>query len=269
MIAVRRLLLLAFAIGGLVKADCIDGLRQLSAAEAQYFERVYNAAVAALPGAPPGWEMTPPPPPLKPALCTSTPQGAFSITAAANYRWPKGPSFGQTAEGQEIGRLDDEIAQLSRLPPAVSKERSDKMTACNEFRKAALEAEKAGNKAETNRLFQERNACLEKAEQVARDYAASMAGKLAPLKARRDELQKKVVSYSNEVRMVIALNEDLPPSLSLEAPDETVELLGPTRLPKAPGLQVRNVRLRVRGFPARRSTVLGGLDRAKLQSLLQ
>ncbi|MBI3684187.1 MAG: hypothetical protein HY235_27755 [Acidobacteria bacterium] len=51
--------------------------------------------MAALPAAPAGWEITPPPAaPGPPALCTSTPQGGFAITTAATYRWSKAPSFG-------------------------------------------------------------------------------------------------------------------------------------------------------------------------------
>ena len=42
-------------------ADCIDGVRQPSAAEKQYLEQIYKRLVAALPAAPAGWEMTPPP----------------------------------------------------------------------------------------------------------------------------------------------------------------------------------------------------------------
>ena len=263
----RLALVLTVTTSFLLKADCIDGVRRLSAAEKQYLDQTYQRLVAALPAAPAGWEMSPPPAaPGSPALCTDTPQGGFAITATAIYRWSKAPSFGQTPEGQEIKKLDDEISQISRLPPAVSKERGDRMTACNEFRIRAMEAEKAGNKEEGQRLWKERNACLDKSEQVARDYAASVARQLAPLKARRDELQKKMGGYSNEVRVSLAANEAYPQRPSS---DETEQVIGAERLPKAPGLRVHGVRLRLRGFPEHRDTILTAVDKAKLQSLLR
>lgn len=106
---------------GKARADCVDGTREITAAERDFFERAVAALVASIPATPANMELRGKPhdfkaPPRLPSLCKGRREGDFEVGVSAAYlfRWPKADADRMSAERKQ---LLDQIHALEALPP--------------------------------------------------------------------------------------------------------------------------------------------------------
>jgi hypothetical protein len=112
------------------RADCVDGVRELSPAERAYFHRTQAALAAALPAPPPNFRRNETPydfraTPSYPLQCKEQKAGTFDVDVIARYAYthPRTPG---DPEGGTVRDFDVRIAvNLRRLPPPGSTPNSD------------------------------------------------------------------------------------------------------------------------------------------------
>jgi hypothetical protein len=103
------------------RADCVDGMRELSAAERAYFHRTQAALAAALPPAPPNFRRTDTAydfraAPSLPVMCKEQKNGSFDVNLVARYLYthPRTPG---DPEGGTVRDFDVRVAVNLRQPP--------------------------------------------------------------------------------------------------------------------------------------------------------
>lgn len=220
-------------------ADCIDGVRKETAAEAAYFRKVQAALKEVFPPPPSGWTFTPPSDENLGGLCQGTAEGAFTISASAKYTYrpSKEEADRMNAESRKI---QSELDALEKLPAELAKERNELNARYSEKARAARQADVEGKKELAHSLYAERDAFGRQANEVRDKHLASVKPKA---------------------------NERYPqPPVPGQ---ETVIDVGKVPSPKSPGLKVHGVRAVARGRTPNREAIMSLVDKAKMQRVLQ
>jgi hypothetical protein len=255
-------------------ADCVDGVRPLTAAEKKAWDEVAAAINAALPAAPPSWKYYgngwgPEAKDMTPTPCSSSPVGSFfPLRLDITYRWVNPPARKVYPEDAEIKKLEDEITALQVMPPDVRKQYNDVMAQQSEKRRASRAAEKAGNKEEGSKLWKEADEISKGADKIKEDYTASIAPKIQERQAKIKELSARVPKWDTEVHLRLLVNdkEKIPPAG--KGLNEDVYAWG-SKAPAKPGVAVQNVVLTVSGWPDFREVITNKLDLTKLSGLVK
>lgn len=243
-------------------ADCVDGVRKATEAEAAYFQKVQAALKEVLPVAPAGWTVTPSRDQILGGQCTGTPEGTFSISVDGKYTYrpPKEEADRLYAEGRKV---QTEIDALEKLPPDIAKERDEAMAKHSEKTRAARQAEKDGNKELSRQLYTEREVFDKQAREVRNRHLESVKNQVDQLRAKLQTLY-----YGpQDVVMRVSVNEQYPHSPDPQRGSEVV--VGKVPAPKSPGLKVQGVRMVLEGPTAKRQELMSVVDKAKLERLLQ
>lgn len=266
----RAAALLLTAIATTSLADCVSGVRPVTAAETDFATKAFAALAATLPATPQHMERQGTPFDFKQVAklgspCKGAPEGSLDTTFAAGYlfKWPK----------EEAARLDterrkvrDEMAALKTLPPdkaAQYKDLVDKSRAAyNSQPKAkrggpALSDEDkklADQKIAEGKAFDDQARALEKA------HLDSVKPQLDALSAKEATLQ----SYPQQFRVIVAIN-----AKQLPAPGDNVATFGPASPKGNAGLKVTNTSLLVEGPAGRpRQMLFDAIDKSALQALV-
>ncbi len=243
-------------------ADCIDGMRDATAGETQYFKRVFAALKEALPPPPPNWTLAPVRERGVGGLCKDDREGNFEIgvTASYSYRPPKEEGDRLYAEYR---KLQSEIDALRQLPPAIAKERQGWLDKMSEANRAANRAFKEGNKELARQKDAEGEDYSRKGHEVRDKYIAGIEQQSNQLSAR----QRMLEYQGSVVNVSLGANERYPRSPDPKAGSEIV--VGKTPTPKSPGLKVHNVRVVLEGSTARREQIQAAIDKDKLARIVQ
>lgn len=243
-------------------ADCVDGVRKGTPAEAAYFRKVQEALKEVLPNAPAGWTLTPMQDRALGSPCQGTPEGAFPVTVEAKYTYRPSKEEGDRLNA-ESRKIQAEIDALEKLPPELTKERNDFMAKYSEKTRAARQAEKDGNKDLARSLYAERDAFGKQADDVRNRHLASV-------KQKADELRKQqqgLFSGPQEVVLRVTANEQYPERLTPGHESEII--VGKVPGPRSPGLKVHGVRALLKGPPPKREEIMSLMDKAKMEKVLQ
>jgi len=255
---------LAGLIGALLSmaalADCIDGMRDATPGEVQYFKRVVAALKDALPAAPKDWTLAPPREPgMIGGFCKGDREGDFDIKVTANYSYRPPKEEGDRLYA-EHRKLQSEIDALKQLPPAVAKERqgwTDKMSDAN---RASNRAAKEGDKALARQKDSEGEDYSRKGREVRDKYLAGVQPQVDQLEARQMGLDYR----GSSVNVSLVANER---SASSRGP--AAIHVGKIPAPKSPGLKVHNVQVFLEGPVAKRAVIQAAIDKDKLARIAQ
>lgn len=266
---VSRLAPFCCLIAGFAFADCVDGVRKLNPAEVKLVQDVSAAFNAALPPAPDGWQRSGETGPLNPSMCRSERPGSFSLSAFLSYYILNPPKRREYPEEADIRRLSQEIETLERTPDEVRKRINEVQARQSEKRRAAKAAERAGNKEEYRRLWGEADSISGQADNIRKEYLASVAPQINERRAKIEALRARIPTYSGtkvEVRVIVNGRRDLPvPGKGLNA---DVLVWGSPK-PAPVGTAVANVFLEIKGWPEYREAILAKIDQAKLAALIK
>jgi hypothetical protein len=253
-------------------ADCVDGVRAATPAEAAFHQRAMAAAAAALPKAAAPLERRDRVdlatiPPLS-GLCAGTRVGGFPVKVAANYVRAFTPAEVDARKSSRRA-LEQQIEQLRTLPP----DRQAEQDALN--RKAVAVYESVPRRSredppftpEQQRLVDQRTAegrALEdKARRVSSDYAATVEPQVAPLRDQAYALDTSPQNFELTIN-VNAPEWDLRPGGDLR-----IASFGPMLMSPGAGLAVKQVAIVLRGpdGPAK-DALFAAIDQEYLQRLL-
>lgn len=184
--------LIALALPASALADCIEGLRNPSAGEMEYFKRVAAALKAALPAPPPNWKLAPARDQDLGGLCNGAREGAFEINSTASYIYTP-PKEEADRLYAEYRKLQAEIDALRNLPPELAKERQSWLDKMSEGNRASNAASKAGDKALAKQKDAEAEEASRKAREIRDHYLAGVRPKVEQLEARQKALPCRLV----------------------------------------------------------------------------
>jgi hypothetical protein len=263
----RALLYVPVVLAGLVSspiavADCIEGMRDATAGETQYFNRVTASLKEALPAAPAGWTMVPARGDSIGSFCKGEREGDFDIAVTGTYTYKMPKEEGDRAYA-EFRKVQAEIDALGQLPPAVAKERQAFLDKMSEANRAANKAEKEGNKPLARQRNDEADEFSRKGREIRERYLAGVQAQRAQLEAKQRTFLYGDVSVS--VRLVANPSDSRPvnPATASEI------MVGKAPARNAAGLKVQGIRAVVEGPAAKREQIRDAIDRAKLTRLLQ
>ena len=246
---------------GVAFADCLEGFRKETPAEAAYFQKVQAALKEVLPAAPAGWTFTPMGDGKLGGLCGETPVGSFPITVGAKYT--NRPSTEEADRmNAESGKIQGEINALEKLPPELTRAKNDLMAKYSEKTRAARQADQEGNKELARRFYAERGDINTQANEVRNKHLASVKPKTDELRKR----QQALYSGPQEIMVRVSANEQYPGRIS---PEEESEMAVGVLPGPRPGLKVHGVRAVVKGPAPQREKIMSLVDKAKMERLLQ
>jgi hypothetical protein len=254
--------LFGFFMGAIAFADCVDGVRQTTPRETEYFQRVFAALKETLPPAPPNWTVSPVRDQTLTSLCSGIKEGDFYIRIEARYTYrpPKEEADRLYAEARKI---QTEIDALEKMPPDAAKERQEWMNKYSEATRAARQADKDGNKELAKQKYAERDGYDKKASEVRTRYLASIKPQVDPLRAKIAAL-----SYApQDVLMRITANEKSPTSPDPKRGSEII--VGKIPAPQAPILKVHGIWVLLEGPEGKRRELESAIDKEKLKRILQ
>ncbi|MFN7921223.1 MAG: hypothetical protein U0Q16_14075 [Bryobacteraceae bacterium] len=197
-------------IAGTCLADCPDGVRKATPAEAAFKAKVQQAMVDLFPAAPEGFKR----PEIKaPAadpsfdMCRGQAQGDFPITMSVTYERTTRVRERDTPEYAAKEAIDAKLLALKKLSPDAqasydaAKKEYDAVYA--PYRAAA----KANNKEEAARLRKDVDASYAKMQKVEEEYRRSMLPKATELSNERDKINAQMADkYYKPVKVVISVN---------------------------------------------------------------
>jgi hypothetical protein len=243
-------------------ADCIDGMRDTTPGETQYFKRVSAALKQALPAAPQNWTLAPLREQGIGGFCKGDREGDFDIRVTGNYSYRPPKEEGDRLYA-EYRKLQSEIDSLRQLPPAIAKERQAWLDKMSEANRAANRAGKEGNKELARQKDAEGEDYSRRGREVRDKYLAGIKQQLDQLEARQKELE-----YRGSVVIVsLVANERNPRSPGPAAGSAIVAGKMPT--PKSPGLKVHNVQVFLEGPAAKRAVIQAAIDKERLARIVQ
>lgn len=243
-------------------ADCPDGVRKATPAEEAYFQKVQAAIKEVLPPAPAEWTFTPMQDRPLDILCKGIPEGSFSVTVEAKYTYRPSKEKADLLNA-ENRKISIEINNLEKLPPELNKERNDLMAKYSEKARAALQAEKEGNKELARNLNAERESFRRQANDVRERHLASVKPKVDELRKR----QQGLFTGRQEVVLRVTANEQYPQKLT---PGQESEIIvGKVPGPRSPGLKVHGIRALLKGPAEKREEILSLVDKTKMEKGLQ
>lgn len=204
-------LILFLSCGAYAWADCVDGTRQTTEAERQFYVQTLSSLKSSLPQAPAGWRLEDRTIIAAPtSVCTGS---ALRATYEVRYYWDTGIAE-QRATQQEF---ESKIVALRQLPADLQKQSDD---LGRQSRDLAREARKliATDKAQADKLMAESQQLARQAHDIRQAHMTSIAPQLTALSYAQSEALSKI---STEIRLRIAVND-----FSLSVPDQAT----PTQL---------------------------------------
>jgi len=244
-------------------ADCIEGMRNATPGETQYFNSVYSALKDALPPAPAGWTLAKATESKNVgSFCKGDREGDFDIVVTGNYtyRRPKEESDRLYAESRKV---QAEIDALNQLPPDIAKERQGWLDKMSEANRASNRAAKEGNKALARQLSDEADGYSKKGREVRERHLVAIQPQIAQLEAKQKALNYGDISVS--LRLVA--NERDAKKSNLQTMSEL--MFGKSPAPKSTGLKVQGIRVVVEGQSPKRDEILNAVDREKLTRMVK
>ncbi len=262
----RRLLFCLFmalsVIPSAASADCVDGIRKVTARETDYFLKTRDALTKALPAPPAGWTITFDADQTLAGLCKGTPEGGFSIRAGALYRYrpPKDEAARLYAEHR---RIEAEIDALEKLPSHVMQQRTDLLARYSEQTRLARAAEREGDRSAAHHFYEEREKLARQTDELRNSHLAKIKPQIDVLRSR----QKEYDYGTQEVRVQITVNDRFPAELNPNDEDEIVA--GKMPAPERIGMKVTGLRMVLTGPAAKRRALKAAVNRKDLELLLQ
>lgn len=246
-----------------VYADCIEGMRDATPGEMQYFKRVAAALKQALPAPPQNWTLAPQREQTLGGFCTDDREGAFKIEVTANYTYTPPKAEGDRLYA-EYRKLQSDIDALKQLPPAAAKERQGWLDKMSEANRASNSAGKAGDKELAKQKDTEAEDYSKKAREIRDQYLASVRPNVEQLEARQ-----KVIEYrGSSVTVSIVANEEGSARASSAAAGAPI-VIGKTPTPKSPGLKVHNVKIYLEGSAEKRGVIQAAIDKEALARIAE
>ena len=270
-------LVAALAFGCIVaatnaRADCVDGTREMTAAERDFYARAMAALAASIPPAPANMALRGKPfdfrqPTSMPSFCRGQREGDFDVAVSAAYlfTWPK-----QEADrmGAERRQLLDQIKALETLPPDQAAQYQSLVEQSRAAYNSQPKAKRGGpplsdaERALAEQKAAEGKALDDKAKAIERAHLAGVKPQADALRVKADALQ----TYPQELQINLGMNRR-----TLPQPDErTLAATSGAASPgRSAGLKVTNVALAVTG-PAGmpRQALFDAVDRSRLQALV-
>jgi len=262
--------LLAAALSAGAHADCVDGVREPTAAEVEFAKRARGALIAGLPGAiaPISRSGRPGDPDERVSLgfCRGTPVGAFTPQEAGRYSY----EFTREEAAQraaERRRLQQQVEDIERLPPDKEAQRK----ALEEQMRAAYAAAPRRSRSDpplppdqqvlADRQNAEGRRLEDAMRKVESDHRASVKPQTDPLRARADQLQQGPQQFDVRLQM----NAERFPS----AGEAMLLTFGKPSPKRSATLRAENIVVSVTGpdGPAR-AALVKLIDTAYLQSLV-
>lgn len=268
---VFTVVVLAIAMNN-ARADCVDGVRNVTPGELDFAQRARAALVAGLPEAVRPIERRSPNRPdpagsVNTSPCRGTPVGAFSPSASDGFLF-QFTREEATARSDQRQQLRRQIEELERLPPDKEAQRKDIEA---QMRAAYAAAPTRSRKdppftpeqqAQVDRAQAEGRALEQAMRKIESDHRASVKPQTDPLRARSDELQQGPQLFS----VTLGMNVARFPEAAANAQLVTFGAPSPRQ---SASLQVQNLVLRIEGPAGPAREALAGLvDRAYLQGLI-
>jgi hypothetical protein len=270
-VLVFTVVVLAIAMNN-ARADCVDGVRNVTPAELDFAQRAHAALVAGLPEAVRPIERRSPNRPdpggsVNMSPCRGTPAGAFSPSASDGFLFQFTPEEA-TARSDQRQQLRRQIEDIERLPPdreAQRKEIEAQMRAA--YAAAPTRSRKdppftPEQQAQVDRAQAEGRALEQAMRKIESDHRASVKPQTDPLRARMDDLQQGPQTFSVTVGMNLVRFPEAGPTT------QVITFGAPTPRQSA-SLTAQNISVRIEGPAGPARDALAGLvDRAYLQALL-
>lgn len=228
-----RLICLLTALGcAPAFADCVDGTRAVTEAERTYYDQTMRRLQAAVPAAPPGWQLE-----NKPVypLGNSTCKGSAFSRVALQVSYANLELIQASRERSEQSRK--EIAELRKLP-------GDKQAEMNELSKQSRLLQRERPKLRTAGDKDGLQALETRIQELDRQWAAIRRAHEASVLPRIQEISAKYLAAEEgrnyKVRFTVTVNDPSPAGAAMAVGQAA-----------GPGvLQIGSVTLRVDGEPA-------------------
>ena len=254
------------------RADCVDGTREITAAERDFYARAIAALAASIPPAPANMALRGKPfdfrqPTSMPSFCRGQREGDFDVAVSAAYlfTWPKQEADRMAAERRQ---LLDQIKALETLPPDQAAQYQSLVEQSRAAYNSQPKAKRGGpplsdaERALAEQKAAEGKALDDKAKAIERAHLAGVKPQADALRVKADALQ----TYPQELQINLGMNRR-----TLPQPDErTLAATSGAASPgRSAGLKVTNVALAVTG-PAGmpRQALFDAVDRSRLQALV-
>ena len=269
LVTVTAICLLA---AGKARADCVDGTREITAAERNFFERAVAALAASIPATPANMEQRGKPhdfkaPPRLPSFCKGQREGDFEIGVSAAYlfRWPKADAERMSAERKQ---LLDQIAALEALPP----EQAARHRELTEQSRAAYNSQPKAKRggpplSDADRRLAEQKvaegrALEDQAKAIERAHLANVKPQSDALRTKADALQ----TSPQELQVTFGMNVRQSAAADARA---AIASFGNPSPGRSAGLKVHNTIAVVSGPQgAPRQALFDAIDPTRLRSLL-
>jgi hypothetical protein len=243
-------------------ADCIEGMRNVTANETQYQKRITAALKDALPAPPPGWKAAPVRESDVSSVCKGDREGDFEVRVSASYTFTPSKEDGDRLYA-DSRKLQAQIDALKQLPPDVAKERQGWLDKMSEANRASNQAAKAGNKELARQKDAEAEDYSRKGRDIRDKYLAGIVTQVDQLSAQ----QKALESGGSSVNVTYTVNEQNPRAINPKSGAEFT--VGAAQTPKAPGLKAHNVRVVLESSSTKRDQIQAAIDKGKLARVLQ
>ncbi|GMV03025.1 MAG: hypothetical protein KJZ98_08220 [Burkholderiaceae bacterium] len=240
-------------------ADCL--LRDLSAAEKQFVDRLSAALVAAMPAAPADMGLPAAPRAAVGSACKETPAGELEVNASATYRFrmQRTQADQVAAQGRDLqGRID----ALKALPPEAKGEFDALEARRQAVFRDARRADKEGNKPLASQKYKEAMAIEAQRDAVRKRHLDGVRAQTDPLEAQLRGLPRS----SGEFEVVLQANR-----FAAQPRDHELDLKLGTFAPHGKPFAVRSLQALVAGPQpngAQRAALIAAFDQARLQALL-
>jgi hypothetical protein len=243
-------------------ADCLEGLRNVTANETQYQKRISAALKDALPAPPPGWKVAPVRETDVGGLCKGDREGDFEVKVSASYTFTPTKEDGDRLYA-ENRKLQAQIDALKQLPPEVAKERQGWLDKMSEANRASNQAAKAGNKDLARQKDNEAEEYSKKGREIRDKYLAGIVTQVDELSAK----QKALESGGASVNVTLTVNEQNSRAINPKSGAEFT--VGAAQTPKTPGLKAHNVRVVIESTSTKREQIQAAIDKGKVARVLQ
>lgn len=257
-----------FGVAAVAGADCVDGVRNPTAAELAFATRAEAALGAAFPvpivnSTRNGTHDFSRPPSL--SFCKGDPEGAFSSGLAMRYLYtfPKAEADRLYTERK---RVEQQIAALEALPADKQKEYDQVMAQARAAYQSAPSRKRTDppftpeQQAQADRATAEGNRLSSAAKAIETQHRASVQTQADALRAQA----KRLESYPQEIRVAFGINLERLPAAS-----PLVASFGTASPKRSVGLRVHNVVVAVEGPEGDAATAFfKSIDMAYLQALV-
>lgn len=271
-VGLAAVFMLAMVIGvmpAVVRADCVDGVRDPTSEELAFAARAEAALAAALPspianserrGGTYDFSRQP-----RLSFCTSNQVGAFipNVSGGYLYKFPKAEADRLYAERKAV---ETQIEEAEKLPPEKDAEYKQVLAQMKAAYDAAPRRSRKDppftpeQQEQVTRAMAEGKKLEDAAKKLLSDHVASVKSQTDPLRAQA----KRLESYPQDLAVRLAMNMERFPE-----PGPTIATFGAPSARRSGGLAVHNVVIAVEGPEgAARQALFDAVDKGYLQSLV-